>query len=226
MEEKNYMTEGKTFKGFRSITAFGLAVILMMASSMFVLAKTGDTLMGEITVTGANDAYVTLNGDQAFTGRTFISSGMIATPDATTATIKLGKAGFVNLAPKSVLNLSFDEKSITGTLSEGSVKVFNSEGVEVKITTPEGVIGNNAAGESLFTVNVANGAVNSSAEKGSVSLNNGKNVVPVKAAQDDDDADGNSSLGPLLVLAGIVGVAVAYVVFTNNDDDNIVSPVR
>ena len=126
------MKNGKTSKMLRSITAFGLATILMMASSMFVLAKTGDTLMGEITVTGANDAFVTLNGDQAFSGRTFISSGTVSTPEATSATIKLGKVGFVNLAPKSVLNLSFDEKSITGTLLEGSVKVLNSEGVESK----------------------------------------------------------------------------------------------
>lgn len=221
------MKNGKILKGLRGITAFGLAAILMMASSMFVLAKTGDTLMGEITVTGANNAYVTLNGDQAFTGRTFISSGTISTPDATNATVKLGKAGFVNLAPKTVLNLSFDEKSITGTLTEGSVKVFNNEGVEVKITTPEGVIGNNSVDESLFTVTVANGAVNSSAEKGSVSLNNGKNTVAVKAAQDDDDDNGgSSSLGPLLVFAGVVAAAVIYVIVNNNDDDNIVSPVR
>ncbi len=226
MEEKNYMKNGKISRGLRGITAFGLAAILMMASSMFVLAKTGDTLMGEIIVTGANDAYVTLNGDQAFTGRTFISSGTVSTPDATNATIRLGKTGFVNLAPKSVLNLSFDEKSITGTLSEGSVKVFNSEGVEVKIITPEGVIGNNAAGESSFTVNVADGAVNSFADKGSVSFDNGKNVVPVIAAQDDDDEDGNSAVGPLLVLAGLVTAAIVYVVFINNDDDDVVSPVR
>lgn len=221
------MKNGKIFKGLRGITAFGLAAILIMASSMFVLAKTGDTLMGEITVTGADNAYVTLDGDQVLTGRTFISSGTISTPAATNATVKLGKIGFVNLAPKSVLNLSFDEKSITGTLTEGSVKVFNADGVEVKINTPEGVIGNDSVKESLFTVNLQNGAVNGFAEKGSVSLNNGKNVVPLNAAQDDDDDDGgNSSLGPLLVFAGVVAVAVAYVLVTNNDDDNVVSPVR
>lgn len=220
------MKKGKISKGLRGITAFGLAAILMMASSMFVLAKTGNALMGEITVSGENNAFVTLNGDQAFTGRTFISSGTISTPDATSATIKLGKAGFVNLAPKSVLSLSFDEKSITGTLSAGSVKVFNNEGVEVKITTPEGVVGNDSAGESQFTVNLENGATNGFAEKGSVSLNNGKTSVPLKAAQDDDDDDDNSSLGPLLIFAGVVTVAVVYVIFNNDNDDDIVSPVR
>lgn len=226
MEEKNNMKTGKISKGLRGITAFGLAAILMMASSMFVLAKTGDTLMGEITVTGANNAYVTLNGDQAFTGRTFISSGTISTPDATNATVKLGKAGFVNIAPKSVISLSFDEKSITGTLTEGSIKVFNNEGIEVKITAPEGVVGNNSAVESAFTVNVADGTVTGFADKGSVSLNNGTTVVPVAAAQDDDDDDDNSAVGPLLVFAGLVAVAVIYVILTNKDDDDVVSPVR
>ncbi len=225
MEEKSYMKNGKISNMLRGITAFGLAAILMMASSMFVLAKTGDTLMGEITVTGANKAFITLNGDQAFSGRTFISSGTISTPEATNASIKLGKVGFINLAPKSVLSLSFDEKSITGTLSEGSVKVFNNDGIEVKITTPQGVIGNDSTDESAFTVNVENGAVSSSAQKGSVSLNNGNTVVAVKAAQ-DADTDGNSALGPLLILAGIVTVAVVYVIVSNNDDNNIVSPVR
>ena len=226
MEEKNYMKKGNISKAFRGITAFGLAAILMMASSMFILAKTGDTLMGEISVSGANNAFVTLNGDQAFSGRTFISSGTISTPEATSATVKLGKAGFVNLAPNSVLSLSFDEKNISGTLSEGSVKVFNSEGIEVKINTPEGIIGNNAAGESSFAVNVSNGVVKSSSDKGSVSMNNGKSVIAVKSAQDDNDDDGNSSLGPLLILAGLVTAAVVYVVINNRNDDNIVSPVR
>lgn len=220
------MKDGKIIKELRGITALGLAFILMMSSSMFVLAKTGDTLMGEITVSGENNAFVTLNGDQAFSGRTFISSGTISTPDATNATVKLGKAGFVNLAPNSVLSLSFDEKSITGTLSAGSVKVFNNDGVEVKITTPEGVIGNDSAGESLFTVNLENGTTNGIAEKGSVSLNDGKTIVPLKAAQDDDDNGGNSSTGPLLILGAVVAVAVIYAVYKGSDDDNLVSPVR
>ena len=98
---------------------------------------------------------------------------------------------------------------------------------KVKITTPEGIIGNDSAGESQFTVNFQNGNVKSFADKGAVSLNNGKNIVPVKAQDDDDNKGGGfSAAGPLIIFAGIVAAAVIYVVVNNNDDDNIVSPVR
>jgi len=122
----------------RSITAACLALVIFTTSSMIALAATENkSLTGEITVSGqnanGNAPFVLLNGEQAITGRTFFSSGTIATPEAVTSTVKLGKLGYVVLSPNTTLTLNFDEKTISGTLSAGRAEVFNAEGVEVKI---------------------------------------------------------------------------------------------
>jgi len=121
----------------RNITAACLALMVFTSSSMIALAGTENkSLMGEITVSGQNsndNPSVLLNGETAFTGRTFFSNGTITTSDAVTSTVKLGKLGYVALAPNTTLTLSFDEKTISGTISAGQAKVFNAEGVDVKI---------------------------------------------------------------------------------------------
>ncbi len=122
----------------RNITAACLAMMIFTTSSMIALAGVEKkSLMGEITVSGqdtnGNAPSVLLNGESAFTGRTFFSNGTITTPEAVTSTVKLGKLGYVALSPNTTLTLSFDEKTISGTLSAGRAKVFNAEGVDVKI---------------------------------------------------------------------------------------------
>ncbi len=119
----------------RNIVAACLAMMIFTTSSMIALAGTENkSLMGEITVSGnGGTPFVVLNGENAFTGRTFFSNGTIATPENTTSTVKLGKLGYITMSPNTTLNLSFDEKTISGTLSAGDVKVFNADGVDVKI---------------------------------------------------------------------------------------------
>lgn len=137
----------------RNITAACLAMMIFTTSSMIVLAGTENkSLMGEITVSGQNTngnaPFVLLNGESAFTGRTFFSNGTITTSEDVTSTVKLGKLGYVSLSPNTTLTLSFDEKTISGTLVAGEAKVFNAEGVDVKILNL-----NNAA--SVVPVNKA-----------------------------------------------------------------------
>lgn len=122
----------------RNIAAACLAAMIFTSSSMISLAATENkSLMGEITVSGqnadGNNPSVLLNGETAFTGRTFFSNGTIVTPENVTSTVKLGKLGYASLSPNTTLTLSFDEKTISGTLSAGNVNVFNAEGIEVKI---------------------------------------------------------------------------------------------
>lgn len=119
----------------RNIFAACLAMMIFTTSSMIALAGTENkSLMGEITVSGSGGTpFVLLNGENAFTGRTFFSNGTIATPENTTSTVKLGKLGYITMSPNTTLSLSFDEKTISGTLSAGDIKVFNADGVDVKI---------------------------------------------------------------------------------------------
>lgn len=188
------------------------------------------SLMGELIISGhnANDNGVsaTINGEPAFSGRTFFSSGTIATAENVSATIKLGKLGFINLTPNSNLSLSFSENKISGTLSAGQIKVFNNEGVEVNIQTPDSLVSNEAQQKGVFSVDVQSGTTNAFAETGAVYVNNGTTVV--KAAQDDDnDADGNSPLAPLIIFGGAVAAAIIYVAIKDdNNDGAFISPVR
>lgn len=195
----------------RNITAACLAIVILTTSSMIALAGTEKkSLMGEIRVSGqmtdGNAPSVLLNGESVFTGRTFFSTGTITTPADINSTVNLGKLGSINLSPNTTLSLSFDEKTISGTLSAGQIKVFNAQGVEVKILTNAGLVNNQSNLAESITVNAEN------------------------TARQDDDAsgDGNSPLGPILVFTGIVVGAVVFVLIHNNDDegDISVSPIR
>lgn len=198
----------------RNFTAACLAMVIFTTSSMIALAATPEnkSLMGEITVSGqtinGNAPSVMLNGEPVMTGRTFFSAGTIATPENINSTVRIGKLGYVTLTPNTNLNLSFNENTISGTLSAGQIKVSNAEGVNVSIQTNAGLVTNESTLASNFTVN---------AEK-----------AARQDDDDDDDADGNSAAGPLLVFGGIVAAAVILVLLNRDDDDDNrpVSPVR
>lgn len=181
-------------------------MVIFTTSSMIALAGTPEnkSLMGEISVTGNGNApVVMLNGEAAATGRTFFSSGTITTPEATSSTVKLGKLGYVSLTPNTTLNLSFDEKTISGTLSAGEIKVYNAEGVNVNILTNAGAVTNEASYAKTFTVNAAKAT---------------------RQKDDDDDGFFDSATGPVIVFGSIVAAAVIFVLV--NDDDDVVSGTR
>jgi len=196
MREKFYMN------WLRNITAACLAMVIFTTSSMIALAGSETkSLMGEITVSGQNTngnaPSVLLNGENAFTGRTFFSNGTITTSEAVTSTVKLGKLGYVTMSPNTTLTLSFDEKTISGTLSAGNAQVFNAEGVDVNIQN----LGN--ATTSVAPMNKA------------------------QDDDDDDGVFSNSAVGPIIVFAGIVAAAVILVVVNDDDDEDlVVSRVR
>jgi len=111
--------------------AFCLVLSIFATTSMFAFAA--GNVAGEIIVAGHGDkASVTLNGEKAVSGRTFFSSGVIATSE-NSATINLGKLGRVSMAPNSTLSLSFTENSISGEVLAGDVNVLNNEGVTVNV---------------------------------------------------------------------------------------------
>ena len=178
----------------RNITAACLAMVIFTTSSMIALAGTENkSLMGEITVSGskANGTapFVLLNGENASTGRTFFSNGTIITPGDVTSTVKLGKLGYIIMNPNTTLSLSFDEKTISGTVSAGSVKVFNAEGVDVKIQNADG------SGVAVEAMNQKK----DDADKGGIF--------------------GSSAVGPVLVFAGIVATAIILVVVNNDGNN-------
>ena len=225
---------------FRNIVACCLMFVVFVTSSMVALATPENKqATGELIIsgnnTGADAPFAMLNGERAFTGRTFFSSGTIATTADNNATVKLGKLGSINLAPNSMLSLNFGDNKISGNLIAGQVKVFSREGVEVKIQTPNQVVANDAGQNNVFTVDVQAGTTNATAEIGSVHLNDGVTVIPAQTGQQTGTTgtsasdDNNSYVGPLIVFAGIVAVAAIYVIAHNRNNKNtttVVSPTR
>lgn len=123
----------KAVKLHSRIAALCLVLSIFATSTMFVLAA--GNVAGEIIVSG-DKATVTLNGEKVFSGRTFFSSGVIATSDSS-AVVNLGKLGRVSIDPNSTVNLSFTENSISGEVVAGSARVLNNEGVTVNVKGTE-----------------------------------------------------------------------------------------
>jgi hypothetical protein len=205
------------------LTVFALALSILNGQALVALAGTS---AGELTVTGQmptnEKPYVMVNGDRAFSGRSFFSDGTIATTETTSATINLGKAGRIEVGPASVLTLSFSSDTISGTLSSGNIRIANSEGVAVKINTPNDVVTNEENAASVFSVVAGPDASNVSAESGKVRYNNGKSVA---AKQQDDDDDDNKYYWVPLVVFGGAAAAILFITL-GSDDDDVVSPIR
>ena len=121
----------------RNIATFCLMLTVFVSSSMIALAKPGSSLAGEIIVSGNNvngaEPVVMLNGERAFSGRTFFETGLVSTTETASATIKLGKLGYVTMAPNSSMSLNFNENTISGKVISGDVKIFNNTGVTVNV---------------------------------------------------------------------------------------------
>jgi hypothetical protein len=214
--------KSNNFAQLRNIITFCLMFTVFAATSLIVsAAPEKSSSMGELIVSGKYingvEPSVMLNGETAYNGRTFFSTGMVATPNDTNAVLKLGKLGYINVAPNSVLSLNFDNNSISGTLSSGNIKVVNNEGVKVTIQTTDKTFTNKAEGNGVFTVNINSDITSATSEVGSLYLVNGANTIPV---QDDDDAtvSNGSAAVPVIILGGLVAVAAIYI-FTRGDDN-------
>lgn len=176
----------------RKALSMCLVVATMATYSMVTLANS-EKIAGELTISSKVASAVKVNGEVAQNGRSIFSSSTIATPENTSAVINLGKAGKVQLAPNTILTLSFNEKGISGDLAAGQITVLNaSESVNVK--TPNGTTVKLGAGETA----TANGQ-----------------------AQDDDDTTGGGS--SWLVWALVLGGAAAGIVIAATTNNNRIS---
>jgi len=186
-----------------------LVVAVYTTYSMVALAGT-DRIAGELTVTGngmnGETPSVTVNGETAKSGRSIFSSSLIATPENAGAVINLGKNGVIELAPNTSFAVTFDDNSVSGSLTSGKLTVLGSStGVSVK--TLAGNVIKLAAGES---VNASGKAQDS----------------------DDDDDDGGAAWWAWALVFG--GAAAGVLIAAVNADNRVslggtattISPVR
>ena len=181
----------------------------------------------EITIAGPGDQgekpFVLVNGERAFSGRSFFSDGSVSTTETSSATFSLGKLGRVDLAPASSLSLSFSEGRIVGSLTKGSLTVSNMDGVAVTIATPNDSFSNEGTSASRFTVAVLEDRSGVAVAHGTVRSHDGKAIA---SNQDDDDDDDHwKPWATVAVIGGIIAVVVVVIALSDDDDDTV-SPVR
>lgn len=198
----------------RHTTTFALMLSLFVGSTTFVLAGSNGSLSGEISVSSVNGSApaVTLNGEKAMNGRSFISNGLIATDATSTATVNLGKLGMVSVMPNTTIDLSIAEGSITGNLSSGNVRVMNADGVAVKINTPDNVVSGKAVSSDV-SVDVTSGVTSATGE---VTMANGEPAAQMSKRKRN------------WIVFGIIGAiaTTAIIIWWINNDNDVVSPNR
>lgn len=170
-----------------------LTITIIAAYSMAALAG-AEKIAGEVTISGTTsngqNPVVKINGENAQSGRSVFTGSIVATPENTTAVINLGQAGKIELAPDTVIDLSFTDNDISGNLSAGRVTVLNaSKSVVIKNT--EGTVVELSAGESASATTAKN---------------------------QTGDADGGG--GSFLLYAIILGGAAAGIVLAATSDNN------
>jgi hypothetical protein len=158
-------------------------------------AEPSSMVFGKLSLPGSRTILV--NGNSATSGTTIFSGAQLQTPEGTEATVLLGPAGHLYIAPNSELTLTFDK---------GSVDVLVRAGNAV-LSTNAGVAG---------TVRSADGKVISSdpANSGAIA---GKPARPASSTSTEEKAA--LIIIPIVIAAIIVAVAVS-----NNDNDNV-SPI-
>ncbi len=172
---------------------------LLTATSMVALANSG-RIAAELAVTGktvnGETPVVMVNGDAAKSGRSIFSSSTISTPDDTSAVISMGKAGQIELAPNSSLNLTFDENAVNGELNAGRLTVLGSLGT-VSIRTVDGTTTTLKAGEEILASGKA-----------------------------QTRSSGGSKNWWIWAVVAAGAAAVVIIAVSQSGDDNVVSPTR
>ena len=191
----------------RKALSMCLCVALLATYSMVALAGPGKAA-GELTVSGKNAngeaPFVLVNGETARSGRSVFSGSTISTSDSTGAVMNLGKLGKIELAPSTIVNLTFDDKGIFGELTAGKLSVLGASD-NVIIKTLDGNSIKLAAGQSVL----ASG----------------------KAQDDDDDDDDDAAWWIWAVVFGGAAAGLLYTALSDGDIDvgsggTVISPTR
>ena len=180
----------------RKALSMCLGVAVLATYSMVALAGSGKAA-GELAVSGkivnGEAPFVFVNGEVARSGRSVFSGSTITTSDSTNAVINLSKLGKIELAPNTVLNLTFDEKGIFGDLTSGTVSVLGSaENVNIKTLNGQ-----------------------------TVQLATGQSVSASGLKDDDDDDDDDDGGAAWWIWGGVFGGAAVIILWTALSDNDI-----
>jgi hypothetical protein len=95
---------------------------------------------GILTTQGNNQ--IAVNGANTISGATVVSGARIETPAGVGATVRLGSLGWLDIAPQTLLSLTFDPSGrVNVVLTQGCVVLHTKQNTTGQIETADGVIG-------------------------------------------------------------------------------------
>lgn len=157
----------------RSVRFFTLFLLgtTLMASSITVTARR--QLLGQLTIEGSSvTSSITMNGELTVSGSTVLPATEIVTPGESSAKISFGKAGQIELAPNSKMNLNFSETTISSVLTSGQLTMAAAPNIGITIQTPDGVVTNpDQSKNSIFIIDFVNGKTRVRTQLGTAAFN-------------------------------------------------------
>lgn len=132
----------KACRGLALLVAFAVMQVYVLATPTTPpTAKSNETasstvLFGRLSTLG--EGKVVVNGSPVLSGTTILSGAQLQTPATAGATVNLGAAGKLDIAPQSNLTLFFDQNSVTVNIMSGDALLMTGEGVKGSLTTPDG----------------------------------------------------------------------------------------
>ena len=190
----------------RKALSLCLCVAILATYSMVALAGPRK-VAGELTVSGKDingeAPFVLVNGEAARSGRSIFSNSTISTTESTSAVINLGKIGSLELAPATVLTLTFDETGVSGDLTSGLVSVLGATD-KVSVKTLDGK---------------------------TVHLTAGQSVAASGKRQDDDDDDDHGGWWIWAAVFGGASAVILWTALSHDDlqlgdGGTVISPTR
>lgn len=120
-----------------------LALVIMQVYVLAIPATSSDTapkpsasklMFGRLSTLGIEK--VAVNGSPVASGTTILSDSQLTTPEKSGAVVDLGSAGKLEIAPKTDLTVSFDQKSIHVNVLGGDALLTTNPGVKGALTSP------------------------------------------------------------------------------------------
>jgi hypothetical protein len=99
-------------------------------------AGSSQSVYGKLITT--SNRPVVVNGGEAITGAIILSGSQVQTSAASFAAVQLANIGSVNIAPKSDVMISFDQKNVTVRVASGDATLMTVEGVKGTVLDAKG----------------------------------------------------------------------------------------
>lgn len=115
--------------------------------------------------------FISVNGANSANESSLMSPASISVPAGTTAVINLGKAGQIELAPGTMISLTFTDDVVTVDLRDGRLRISSSANADFNVKTADGIIINDRSGDAVFVTEVVGGATGVNTEIGIAKVN-------------------------------------------------------